>query len=259
MSELNDNNIQNQKPESTGAETVTENAQPEVTPAQPAYAGAEVISGVEPVKKKGITAVIVTILIILAVLVGGSAAAYNFVPAVKNNVKMLLNDPEDYYAWVENENMEDTADDISKAYGNLTAKSESYMEIKANLESAAISALIEQNAGVSLAESGIKIPGEIVSNSKMIDAVNSGSSKLTADGKDIVTANVYLKDGKYYYQIPELSSSYIAMDMATLLETATYQSGNSEVQSLTPFIEKFTSGNGIQEFLTEDELNELLV
>ena len=82
MSELNDNNIQNQKPESTGAETVTENVQPEVTPAQPAYAGAEVISGVEPVKKKGITAVIVTILIILAVLVGGSAAAYNFVPAV---------------------------------------------------------------------------------------------------------------------------------------------------------------------------------
>ena len=161
MSDLNDNNIQNQTPESTGAETVTENVQPEVTPAQPAYAGAEVISGVEPVKKKGITAVIVTILIILAVLVGGIAAAYNFVPAVKNNVKMLLNDPEDYYAWVENENMEDTADDISKAYGDLTAKSESYMEIKANLESAAISALIEQDAGVSLAESGIKIPGEI--------------------------------------------------------------------------------------------------
>lgn len=261
MSELNDNNIQNQKPESTGAETVTENVQPEVTPAQPAYAGAEVISGVEPVKKKGITAVIVTILIILAVLVGGSAAAYNFVPAVKNNVKMLLNDPEDYYAWVENENMEDTADDISKAYGNLTAKSESYMEIKANLESAAISALIEQNAGVSLAESGIKIPGEIsiVSNSKMIDAVTSGSAKLTADGKDIVTANVYLKDGKYYYQIPELSSSYIAIDIATLLETSAQQSGSSEVEALTPFIEKFANGNAIQEFLTDDELNELLV
>ena len=46
------------------------------------------------------------------------------------------------------------------------------------------------------------------------------SAKLNADEKTLLTINGYLKDGKYYYQIPELSSSYISMDLSQIIEEA---------------------------------------
>ncbi|MGN1481209.1 hypothetical protein [Porcipelethomonas sp.] len=272
MSDLNDNNIQNQTSDNSGTEPQI-NPDPIVNASEPALSGAEIISGVEPAKKS-ITAILVTIIIIIAVLAGGCAAAYNFIPWVKNNVKMLVNDPEEYYAWVENENMERTAEKAAEIYDELTNSSEqdSQIELKANLETDAINALIEENTGASLSESGFVIPKDIILDGQgtAIDGYQAATVKLNADGTNLITANVYLKDGKYYYQIPELSSAYIAMDMDTMFENA-FSEASAEMPAALPeadsesaepvlsLLEKMVSGEGAQSILTDDELEELLV
>ena len=72
-------------------------AEPVVTE-QPSFAEAQLVDGVEPAKKKPVLLIVAIIVVILA---AGSVLAYNFIPWVNNNVKMLINKPEDYYAWVE--------------------------------------------------------------------------------------------------------------------------------------------------------------
>lgn len=76
---------------------------------------------------------------------------------------MLLNSPEDYYAWVEQENIENAADKFSEAYGKMlgsSATSEEF-EFKADLDSANVGALIEELTGSPLSESGIVLPSSV--------------------------------------------------------------------------------------------------
>lgn len=260
MSEFNDNNNQNEVSDSLNSEIQSEGA------VEPIMSGAEIISGVEKAKK-GPAAVIAVIAIILVVLLGGSAAAYSFSPWVKNNVKMLINDPEDYYSWVENQNIKESAEVIAEAYDKMTdSKSQNVdMELRADLEKDAIASLFESKAGVSLADAGITIPGSIsfTEAGTVIDGYTAVNAKLNADEKTLLTVNGYLKDGKYYYQIPELSSSYIQMDLNQIMEEA-YADVSSEVGVSAPavssndLITKMASGKGLQEILTDKELEELL-
>lgn len=269
MSEFNGNNSQNDTPDIPVSEIKPEENQ-QAKAVEPIMAGTEIISGVEKAKK-GPAAVIAVIAVILIVLLGGSAAAYSFSPWVKNNVKMLINDPEDYYSWVENQNIKESAEKIAEAYDKMTSSgSENVnLELKADLEKDAIASLIESDLGVSLADAGITVPGSIsfTEAGTSADGNTSISAKLNADEKTLLTVNGYLKDGKYYYQIPELSSSYIQMDLNQLMEEAFAEAdysvggiGNDEAQTqISDIFTKMATGNGLQEIITDDELEELLV
>ena len=114
MSEFNDNNGQNEVSDIPVSEIKPEEHQP-AKAVEPIMAGTEIISGVEKAKK-GPAAVIAVIAVILVLLLGGSAVAYSFSPWVKNNVKMIINDPEDYYSWVENQNIKESAEKVAEAY-----------------------------------------------------------------------------------------------------------------------------------------------
>lgn len=76
----------------------------------------EVVSGVEPVKKRtgavvgGIAAGVV------AIAVGGGIAAYNLSDFVKNQVKLRISKPENYYAWVTEKNSSELASQIADSY-----------------------------------------------------------------------------------------------------------------------------------------------
>lgn len=76
----------------------------------------EVVSGVEPVKKRtgavvgGIAAGVV------AIAVGGGIAAYNLSDFVKNQVKLRISKPESYYAWVTEKNSSELASQIADSY-----------------------------------------------------------------------------------------------------------------------------------------------
>lgn len=71
------------------------------------------VSGAEVRRKKpvGIIAGICAV-----VIVGGAALAYNFVPFIKNSVRMAVMKPENYFETVETENLRNTAGDIAERY-----------------------------------------------------------------------------------------------------------------------------------------------
>jgi hypothetical protein len=71
------------------------------------------VSGAE-VKKKSPVGIIAGIC--AAVIVGGGALAYNFVPVVKNSVRMAVMKPENYFLTVETENLRNTAGNIAENY-----------------------------------------------------------------------------------------------------------------------------------------------
>lgn len=71
------------------------------------------VSGAEVRRKKpvGIIAGICAL-----VIVGGGALAYNFVPVVKNTVRMAVMKPDKYFSTVETENLRNTAGNIAENY-----------------------------------------------------------------------------------------------------------------------------------------------
>ena len=264
MSDLNENQTNEQVQtaevsQSNSAESAS------ASPDQASFAGAELVGGVEPAKKKPVFLIIAIIVVILA---AGSAAAYNFIPWVKNNVKMLLNSPEDYYAWVEQENIENAADKFSEAYGKMlgsSATSEEF-EFKADLDSANVGALIEELTGSPLSESGIVLPSSVaIKSGADIDENGNIKSSLVfnSDDKTLATMNLYMMDGVYYYQIPELSPSYISMDLDTVMEEMYSDMGVEEAAFIESYMDALmsisTDPESLKEMLSEKELNELMV
>lgn len=72
--------------------------------------GVENVSGRKGAKIAGITAGV------LAVVAGGSAAAYNCSDFVKNQVNLRVMKPQSYYSWVNEKNAKDTANEAGKSY-----------------------------------------------------------------------------------------------------------------------------------------------
>lgn len=234
---------------------------------EPSFAEAQLVGGAEPVKKKP---VFLIILIIIAVLAACGAAAYNFIPWVKNNVKMLISSPEKYYLWVEEENLQQTADKISGTYGDiidaadLTSK-QSEVEIKADIDSANVGALIEQLTGEQLSSSGIVLPESISvkAGANMTDNGVSSSMLINAADKTLATLNTYIQENAVYIQIPELSPAYISMDMSTIEDAWAEELGDEASGFLKGYMDAVLSGNvdasKIEDTISEKELNDFIV
>lgn len=271
MSDLNDNltNGENQQTEAGVSTVEPDNTQPAEIE-QPSFAETELVTGVEPVRKKPVLLIVAIIVLVLA---AGAAAAYNFIPFVKNNVKMLISKPEKYYAWVEEENLKKTADSISDAYGkvldSIGKQNESEFELKADIDPENVRALIEDISGSSLSDSGITLPSSIsLKTGAKVDGGNTSSSwQINADDNLLASVNGYVQDNKYYVQIPELSSAYLSMDFKTMMDEAMAKAGGSTNEAINSFMKGYTDTvlslstdpEAIKEMLSEKELNELIV
>ena len=75
--------------------------------------------------------------------------------------------------------------------------------------------------------------------------------------------NLYMMDGVYYYQIPELSPSYISMDLDTVMEEMYSDMGVEEAAFIESYMDALmsisTDPESLKEMLSEKELNELMV
>lgn len=253
MSDFNENlnGEQSDKTSSSSAEPVVND--------QPSFVEAQIVTGVEPAKKKSVLPIIAVILVIL---IAGGILAYNIIPTVKNNVKMLISKPENYYSWVEEQNLKNTADKISKGYGKAINTSNAMeQELKADINPENVSALIEQLSGTSLAESGVTLPSNI--SIKVGENNDKAAVKAAAGDKNLATVNMYLKDGIYYFQIPELSSSYVSMDIKAYMDEMLNDLPSENLAFMKGYFDTLTSmstdPNAIKELLSEDELNEFIV
>lgn len=77
----------------------------------------DVVSGVEPIRKHSAAKIAgIATASVLVVAAGGSAIAYNVSDFVKNQVKLRLSSPENYYAWVTEKNSSEIASKIADSY-----------------------------------------------------------------------------------------------------------------------------------------------
>lgn len=180
--------------------------------------GPEIVGGVETAKKNS-TKIIAIIVAVVILIFGCCAGAYAFIPQVKNSVKMLMNSPEEYYQWVEGQDTEKSL----KSFTDLIFNNEEFNPDDAHSNTSiiiepdqqGIEKLLSENAGVSLSETGITLPKRIdgTTRSAVIDGYVAYNCELLADTESILTSNLYIKDGKIYIQYPELSSSYLCLDI----------------------------------------------
>ncbi len=164
------------------------------------------VSGAEAKKKKpiGIIAGICAVAI-----VGGSALLYNFVPVVKNTVRMAVMKPADYLQTVQTENLRSVSADIAEGYN----KSYDYYN--------ADSLGADMNISVDLAEP-YAVDEELGMNIENVSAginfamdsdVISENISVSINDKEVATADAVIDavGKKFLVNISELTDSYIDM------------------------------------------------
>ena len=268
MSDLNEYNNQ-ETPVNTQEEEQTTGNIPETNiaaePLSPAGMGPEIVSGTEPVKKKHKALFAAAAAVV--VLAGGSAAAYGFIPSVKNTVNMAVMSDDKYYHWVESENAEDTAEDISEIYKQIidSAANESEFQLKADLNSEAISSLIEsfQNGAGASGDfaSAIKIPESISIDaaSKIEEGNATVTYSLKADENALATVNGFIKDTILYYEVPELSKDYLSFNIDDITSLMELSDVNSPANyNFNDILKNALNGKQFENYFTPDELEALL-
>ncbi len=177
----------------------------------------DVVSGVEHAKKgkggliAGITAGA------LVVVVGGGFAAYAASDYVKNQVKLMVSRPENYYTWVNEKNTEDFAKQISEEYRTaldemkngqknsvslkyeptdsakdlLSDADESIIDIIKNINDISIGSTVDSNGSIMSGNAFAEINGEKLFNLDMA----------------IDTANIDV-----FFRIPELAEQWLNVE-----------------------------------------------
>ena len=165
----------------------------------------EVVSGVEPVKKRtgavvgGIAAGVV------AIAVGGGIAAYNLSDFVKNQVKLRISKPENYYTWVTERNSSELASQIADSY-------RAAIEERKNGQHAQLS--LKYEASDELRNMLLEETGSSESNTALIENLKEVKLGIDAMSKDTaMSGNVYAElNGESLLSL-EMAADTQALDM----------------------------------------------
>lgn len=200
---------------------------------QPADEFESSVSGVETVtkKKKGKKIAVISG-ISAAVIAGGCAAAYNFSPFVKNQVKMRVMKPAKYYAWVSEENADTLAKSIADSYRRALDNYENGVTESFALEYEATDeakdAFLKMLAGSSYNESDDEDVQQIV---KIVNNINKLKVGMDVSSKknmaafslygDLNDENLISADfaGDYdamemFFRIPQLTEKYLGISLS---------------------------------------------
>lgn len=210
----------------------------------------DVVSGVEHAKKgkggliAGITAGAV------AVVAGGGIIAYNTSDYVKNQVKLAVSSPENYYTWVNTKNSEDFAKQISDEYrtsldemkngqkGSVSLKYELSDSVKDMLSEGSDESVIEIIKNVN----DISIGSVFDSNG----TVTSGNVFAEMNGERLATFDTAVDSAnmEVFFRISELTEQWLNVSTES-----TYGMSDNEVMDA---YEKFAQDP--ESLITPDEL-----
>ncbi len=219
----------------------------------------EVISGVQVVKRSPgkLIAVIAAVVIAVFALCGG---AYALIPQVRNAARSLLTSDASYYHWIEERNLSDGTDRITEAMDKSKEMTDLTAAFELKPDNEGISKLLESK-GQNI--SGLKLPdmGYDLRSTKTDDVQNLNAS-FSANGTPILSANSYVKDGSIYYQIPELSSDYICLDLNDIIEKGVEsqklkgisESDAEKLKTIKKYFSKLSEGD----IISSDDLNTLI-
>lgn len=233
---------------------------------QPADEFESSVSGVETVtkKKKGKKIAVISG-ISAAVIAGGCAAAYNFSPFVKNQVKMRVMKPAKYYAWVSEENADTLAKSIADSYRKALNNYENGVTESLALEYEATDeakeALLKKLVGSSYNEADDEDVQQIV---KIVNNINKLKVGMDVSSKkNMVAFSLYgdLNDerlisadfaGDYdameiFFRIPQLTEKYIGISLKDYIDEE-----NAEVSEVYDIVKDVL--NDPASYLSPDEL-----
>ncbi len=170
---------------------------------------------------------------VVAVIGGGCAAAYAFSDTVKNQVKLSLSKPEDYYEWVYEKNIADLSDCAAKS-------AQEQQDRRNNGSSATVSLKLEPSA--ELKDMAAEFLGDSDDDaSKQIKNIvqNASSVALTADAavrgnsaaeklafllndEQIVSAELMadMDGSRIFGRVPELSERWVTADIGEAMAEA---------------------------------------
>ncbi len=199
--------------------------------------GSDAVTGVETVtkKKKAITITAISAGA-AAVLVGGAVVAYNVSDFVKNQVKLLLNDPDEYYAWVIRENAADESDKINEKYKNYLDRTENgsteNLNLKYDISDDARGKLRDKFTELYEDDEGKDKAGKFADNLSSVslsskiaskDGNSGGNIALNLNDETILSVDMVIKDDMtdFYTRIPELTERWLAIPLTSDEDTDT--------------------------------------
>ena len=205
----------------------------------------DVVTGVEHAKKgkgglvAGITAGV------LVVAVGGGFAAYAASDFVKNQVKLTVSSPENYYAWVNEKNTEDFAKKISEQYrtaiDEMKSGQKSSVSLKYEANDEARNFFVDEIGDsepevIDIIKSFNDISVSVNGDSK--DSLASGSAFVEWNGEKLASFDMAFDSSAMdmLFRIPELTEQWIDIDMADSYyideESENYQKYMKDPESL---------------------------
>lgn len=198
--------------------------------------GADVVSGVDTVKKSKLGVIIAGAAAgVVALGAIGGVAAYNLSDFVKNQVKLLVSKPDNYYAWVTEKNSGELSQMLSTQYSEMLKASKngqsSSVSVKYDISDDAKNMVTDQIFG-----SGIDDLDEETQNA--IDVFNDLQSiKLGADmekNNSAASGDFYaeINDNRLatfemgadvdafdiFFRVPELKDQWFGFDMSEIAE-----------------------------------------
>ena len=213
------------------------------------------VSGVEPARKRkgavigGITAGV------LVVAVGGGVAAYNFSDLVKNQVKLRISKPDDYYTWVTEKNTSETAAQLAESY-------RTYLDMQKDGQAAKTDVIFD------LSDEATEMLSSVLAESDMenMGALNNLEQvKLTVDAKvkdSAVSGNILAAINEKEVISLDMAADYNAMDVFFRIPglsdqwmTAVNGDDMVELTGESPS----TSITDMSEIITPEELESLII
>ncbi len=223
------------------------------------------VSGVERVsKKKGKKIALISGITAVA-LVGGGVAAYNLSDFVKNQVNLRVMKPENYYAWITEENSKNFAqsakESYSKAYDKMQDGQKSNVSLKYvasdDFKDYALSEILGADYK-NYDDDESKMLVDIINNINEIAVggnasvkgdVLSGSCFASLNGENIISGDIALdyENFDYFLRVPELTEQWLCMELGETM---------SEISDITPYYDVMKNPT---DYISPEQLEDMII
>lgn len=182
---------------------------------KPSYSEPVVETVEKPAKKKH-TGKFVALLVVLVVIIAGSITAFANSKKITNTLAMMTKNSSEYYAYIEQKNLDKQIDTFTKYYGKSLDDYKKGISTENNLT---FSISPEFVAMMGLPE--IKpISAKFENTTK--NGLSSFNGVLSYDDKALASLEMLfdISTSDYYFKVPELSSAYLLMSMKDMMDEA---------------------------------------
>ena len=224
------------------------------------------VSGVEKVTRKRGKKIAIISGATAAVFVGGGIAAYNLSPFVKNQVRLRVMKPENYYAWVNEENAKSLSKRISESYDKGLTRMEEGQHSSIRLEYEPTEEAkqrfldeMELSDDYDLTDDERQIRDCLLNTDKLGLNLDSRAKlgdmmfTIAANRNDdqLVSLDILMDNGSgdYFARVPELTEQWLGISMNELIG-----SDNEDIQKFRNTYQDVLSNP--REYLSPEELEE---